>query len=157
MPEQIETLGYLYSRSLNPAITFDRVELGGDSPGWPSAAASAEGIGQPGGQGKTGIRAKIQQRSSRLGALRAGQGVHCSSCGYDLSFNQSGNCPECGSAISPTRWLKDRRDAARPKSGPGVANRPRRPRRGGGGKQGNRDGAGRGADDPDELTMQGKS
>jgi len=27
---------------------------------------------------------------------------HCASCGYDLTANASGICPECGTALKPT-------------------------------------------------------
>ena len=27
--------------------------------------------------------------------------VHCQQCGYDLTGNESGTCPECGTAVSP--------------------------------------------------------
>jgi hypothetical protein len=29
--------------------------------------------------------------------------VHCKSCGYDLRGNQTGICPECGTAIPPNK------------------------------------------------------
>jgi RNA polymerase subunit RPABC4/transcription elongation factor Spt4 len=30
---------------------------------------------------------------------------HCHKCGYDLTGNVSGVCPECGAAILPATWL----------------------------------------------------
>jgi uncharacterized Zn finger protein (UPF0148 family) len=104
--EQIETLGYLYSRSLNHAITFDRVEKEVQRRLAEALRCQPRDLAGRLEKIKLELREEIQQMFARLGALRAGQGVHCPSCGYDLSFNKSGNCPECGSAISAPARLK---------------------------------------------------
>ena len=46
------------------------------------------------------IYAFIFDRVSRYYALRA-LPDHCRTCGYDLTANASGRCPECGSPIPP--------------------------------------------------------
>jgi predicted Zn-ribbon and HTH transcriptional regulator len=50
-------------------------------------------------QGNTqSIASRLLQR---LEDLQQGIGPHCTGCGYDLTMNQSGRCPECGTAIAP--------------------------------------------------------
>jgi hypothetical protein len=94
--EQIETLGYLYSRSLGTGVTQERVNhevqrrLAGAlrcQPG--DLAARVREL-------KPDLRIKIQQLFAQLDALRARQAIVCRNCGYDLLFNESGRCPECG-------------------------------------------------------------
>ncbi len=98
--EQIETLGYLYSRSLGAAVTFDRVNqevqrrLAGALRCQPKELATRLAALNP------QLRAKIEHIFAQLTNLRAGQGVRCTNCGYNLSFNESGQCPECGAALS---------------------------------------------------------
>jgi hypothetical protein len=99
--EQIETLGYLYSRSLGTAVTFERVNqevqrrLAGALRCQPSELASRVPALKP------DLRIRVEQMFAQLDHLRSGQGIHCLKCGYDLSFNESGRCPECGYHMPP--------------------------------------------------------
>ena len=99
--EQVETLGYLYSRSLGRPTTFDRVKqeverrlaaaLRCPPRDLPARAAT---LSPP-------LQARLRQLLDKLNALRAGPSLACPSCGYDLSFSVSNKCPECGTLILP--------------------------------------------------------
>ena len=97
--EQIQTLGYLYSRSLSSGVTLDRVRakrIAGSAPRSRCDPVQIEKCAKSlqGNSQKTAIRLL-----QCLEELQSGIGPRCASCGYDLAMNQSGRCPECGTVI----------------------------------------------------------
>jgi hypothetical protein len=99
--EQIQTLGYLYSRALNQTIVFDRVRAEVQRR---LAAAlrcqpreiDARVTTLQGNPKETAIRLL-----ERMQTLESAIGPRCPRCNYDLTTNQSGRCPECGTPIPP--------------------------------------------------------
>jgi len=98
--EQIETLGFLYSRALNPDVTYERINL-------EVQRRLAEGLRCQPREIKArlagltpALRGQIESLSARLNATRPAHGPRCQACGYELHKNVTGRCPECGTGIS---------------------------------------------------------
>jgi predicted RNA-binding Zn-ribbon protein involved in translation (DUF1610 family) len=97
--EQIETLGHLYYQSLKPEIVFEKVcdevrrRIAGVlrcPPG--SLEAGLAQAAEP-------VRNRAAQILAQLEQIGRPHGPTCPACGYDLTQNTSGSCPECGAAI----------------------------------------------------------
>jgi predicted RNA-binding Zn-ribbon protein involved in translation (DUF1610 family) len=102
--EQIATLGFLYSQSLNVDVAMERVHAEVMRRVAEAMRCQPEEIkGRLATTGATGIRpetrTRVQQLLHRLNQIGRGRGPRCQSCGYDLTLNTSGRCPECGTEI----------------------------------------------------------
>ena len=71
-------------------------------------------------QGKP--RDTAAQLLQRLEDLQSAVGPRCRQCGYDLTMNQSGRCPECGAPI-PADVLQTLKEAG-PRNAARSAKRP---------------------------------
>jgi len=98
--EQIETLGFLYSRSLSTEVKFNRVNA-------EVARRLAEAMHCPAREVKKrisqlpdGLRTRLDQLFNKLVAAQPAHAPRCINCGYDLTKNETGRCPECGADIS---------------------------------------------------------
>jgi hypothetical protein len=108
--EQVETLGFLYSRSLGEDVTFNRInsevnrrlaEAFRCAPGEVNARLATL---------KPNLRGMADSIAQRLAQIRPEHGPRCLGCGYDLSMNETGQCPECGATI-PIELRQRIRDA----------------------------------------------
>jgi hypothetical protein len=110
--EQIDTLGHLYRQAMKPDLAFARVyaEVRGRLAG--VLRCTPAGIEQSLDKAPPQVAARARMILDHLHAIGRGRGPTCPKCGYDLTRNVSGECPECGAPIS---WIiKDRIAAAAP-------------------------------------------
>jgi hypothetical protein len=97
--EQIETLGYLYRQSLQPGLVFEKVyrevrrRLAEGLGCTPASLEAALAHAPP------AVRARAQHLLRSLDQIGRAQGPLCPRCGYDLTGNDSGRCPECGAEV----------------------------------------------------------
>jgi predicted Zn-ribbon and HTH transcriptional regulator len=110
--EQIETLGYLYSQSLDPEVTFERVyaeiqhRLAETLRCQPQEIADSLKLLDP------SAKQKVEQLLERINRIGRAHGPRCRTCGYDLTLNTTGRCPECGSMVLPELQQRIREAAA---------------------------------------------
>lgn len=97
--EQIETLGYLYSQSLGTAVALERVHQEAQRRLCDALHCQPKDLAARLNTLRPELRQKCDQMFARLDELSAEQGLPCQACGYNLSFNESGRCPECGSVL----------------------------------------------------------
>jgi hypothetical protein len=104
--EQIDTLGHLYRQAMKPDLVFARVyaEVRNRLAG--VLRCSPAGIEQALDKASPQVAGRARNILEHLHAIGRGRGPTCPNCGYDLTRNVTGECPECGAEIS---WmLKDR-------------------------------------------------
>lgn len=99
--EQIETLGFLYGKSLGKDITFRRVYGEVQRRLAQALRCPPAEISKHLASLKPDARQKVEQILERIQRLGPGHGPQCEKCGYDLTLNVTGRCPECGTTISP--------------------------------------------------------
>ena len=125
--EQIETLGFLYSRSLDRVEKFKRVHQEVDrrfaaalrcQP--PTLTANLAAL-------TPDLQFRIQQLLIKLDTLRIAPPLGCASCGYDLSFSKSKRCPECGAPISAELQARIANAAADVQESPARSTKPSAP------------------------------
>jgi len=97
--EQIETLGYLYSQSLSRDLTFERVYAEVQRRLADALRCQPHQIRDHLKTLKPELRAKYDHLADRINRIGRAQGPRCRACGYDLTMNTSGRCPECGGTI----------------------------------------------------------
>ncbi len=104
--EQIDTLGYLYSQSMKTPVAFEKVHAEVRRRIATVLHCSPAAIEATLGHVSPDVAAKVRAILATLNEVGRGPGPLCPSCGYDLTRNTSGKCPECGAVI---HWsLKDR-------------------------------------------------
>lgn len=98
--EQIETLGFLYSRSLSKEVAYDRVKTEVRRRLCDALRCKAEEVNARATQLRPETAAKVAELFSRLQTVEPVHRARCLRCGYDLTLNRSGRCPECGEEIT---------------------------------------------------------
>jgi hypothetical protein len=129
--EQIETLGFLYSRSLSRELTFARVQAEVERRMTDALHCRPDELaaqfGKLSAQTARGaaIHDRYQQLLARLGDARPVKTVHCLGCGYDLLTNRNGVCPGCNKLMPLYQRNELAELSADPKTQPGrKASRP---------------------------------
>ncbi len=97
--EQIETLGFLYDRSLGREVTYERVKLEVDRRLTEALRCREKDIASRIALKSPDVQSRYARLCERLEEVRPAYEVRCPTCRYDLRGNQTGRCPECGEAI----------------------------------------------------------
>ncbi len=99
--EQIFVLGALYGRSMDLDVVLERVSSEVKRRLAEAMRCGPEQISSRLATVKPELRAGVERVLARMEHIGRREGPRCRSCGYDLTLNSTGRCPECGTAIVP--------------------------------------------------------
>jgi predicted Zn-ribbon and HTH transcriptional regulator len=97
---QVATLGFLYSRSLAPDATAERVSAEVTRRLAEALRCRPHDVCARVSSLAPDLRQRCEQLFQRLAAIQPPRDVRCPTCGYDLRGNVTGRCPECGALLS---------------------------------------------------------